>query len=64
MKNILCAFMSLLLFVACTSEEVTSSVQTGGNESTTPSITLDQTYLNFDGRCTVNFANIIWRFYL
>ena len=48
MKNILCAIMSLLLFVACTSEEVTSSAQTGGNESVTPSITLDQNYLNFD----------------
>ncbi|MBO7331496.1 MAG: BACON domain-containing protein, partial [Alistipes sp.] len=48
MKNILCAFMSLLLFVACTSEETPSSIQAGGNESVTPSITLDQNYLNFD----------------
>ena len=60
MKHILCAIMSLLLFVACTSEEVTSSVQTGGNESVTPSITLDQNYLNFDEHSdvqTISFSS-------
>ena len=48
MKNILCAIMSLLLFVACTSEETQPSVKPNGDASTTPSITLEQNYLNFD----------------
>ena len=48
MKKILCAIMSLVMFVACISEEPKSSVQTGGDVSTTPSITLDQTSLSFD----------------
>ena len=61
MKNILRAIMSLLLFVACTTtEESPSSVPNGGNESVTPSITLEQNYLNFDEHAdvqTISFSS-------
>ena len=53
--------MSLLLFVACTTtEESPSSVPNGGNESVTPSITLEQNYLNFDEHAdvqTISFSS-------
>ena len=61
MKNILRAIMSLLLFVACTTtEESPSSVPNGGNESVTPSITLEQNFLNFDEHAdvqTISFSS-------
>ncbi|MBO7331062.1 MAG: leucine-rich repeat protein, partial [Alistipes sp.] len=61
MKNILRAIMSLLLFVACTTtEESPSSVPNGGNESVTPSITLEHNYLNFDEHAdvqTISFSS-------
>ena len=53
--------MSLLLFVACTTtEESPSSVPNGGNESVTPSITLEQNFLNFDEHAdvqTISFSS-------
>ncbi len=48
MKKIICAIMLLMLFVACSEDVTDSSVQIGGDESVTPSITLNQTSINFN----------------